>query len=125
MAMPEGMSSVSPGSSVRAKGRHALKSRPALPGVAYCESCSRRRRSRILTSIFVMLVGCRCELPTLARPMRASVEPGDVRDELMRNGFLRGARQRMSAVVVEQRDFIVVRTDRLMGEICSQQRKLF
>jgi NAD(P)-dependent dehydrogenase (short-subunit alcohol dehydrogenase family) len=48
------VSAVCPGFSVSGASRQARRSRPAEPGVAYCGSWSRRRGSRILTSMDFM-----------------------------------------------------------------------
>src|SRR5581483_11341253 len=51
MAMPEDSRCVSPGAMVNGADRHARRSRPAEPGVAYAGMQSRIRGSRIFRSI--------------------------------------------------------------------------
>ncbi len=53
---------------------------------------------------------------------RDLIKLGDVGDELAREFGLGCARQRVRAFVVEQRDFVIVRADRVLREIGDHQR---
>src|SRR5258706_13066008 len=113
MAIPAGMSCESPGSSVSGASRHARRSSPAAPGEPYEGMRSRILASRIFTS----------SLRTSA--LRSRHQRSDVRDELAREIDLRPAPERMLATVVEEGERVVVRAERLVREVGSEQRNAF
>src|SRR6185503_1456480 len=132
IAIPEGMSSVCPGSSVSGPVTHARRSRPALPAVAYSGSCSRSRGSRTLTCKRLMAFLTRHGAParTAARSAPLESHPGllvelrDVRDQLTGDDFFRRTRERMAPLVVEKGQFVVVGADRMLREIGGKERQL-
>ena len=84
-------------------------------------AASRRRASRILTSMVRMR--CRSGASSVLSAARLAALR-DVRDQPPRERELGRARQRVRAGVVEQRDLVVVRADRVLREIGDEQRQL-
>src|SRR5437660_484127 len=130
IANPVGRSAASPGFNVSGSSRHALRSSPADPAVAYAGNCARTRSSRtLMSSVFLF----KNPLPA---PLRGEGErhignlgnllerrdgrlrlffaqPQGVLDDPVGDPRLGRARERMRAGVVVDRDLVLLFPERV------------